>query len=203
MSTSEKRRKDPDKAADRRRQVLEAAAACFGRSGFHGASMSEISKAAGMSAGHIYNYFDGKDAIIAAFVEDNVARVFELLADLGEQPDILQAMLNDLPRSIKENMDREAWALQFEISAEATRNPAIAAVVTDADRRTRTHFRAILSAGRAQHGLAADEATIEGRSETIIALIQGLHARALHNPGLDETSILDSYILAIRGLLYG
>jgi AcrR family transcriptional regulator len=203
MSTSEKRRKDPDKAADRRRQVLEAAAACFGRSGFHGASMSEISKAAGMSAGHIYNYFDGKDAIIAAFVEDNVARVFELLADLGGQPDILQAMLDDLPRSIKENMGREAWALQFEISAEATRNPAIAAVVTDADRRTRTHFRAILSAGRAQHGLAVDEATIEGRSETIIALIQGLHARALHNPGLDEASILDSYLLAIRGLLYG
>jgi AcrR family transcriptional regulator len=203
MSTSEKRRKDPDKAADRRRQVLDAAAACFGRSGFHGASMSEISKAAGMSAGHIYNYFDGKDAIIAAFVEDNVARVFELLADLGEQPDILQAMLDDLPRSIKENMGREAWALQFEISAEATRNPAIAAVVTDADRRTRTHFRAILSAGRVQHGLAVDEATIEGRSETIIALIQGLHARALYNPGLDEACILDSYLVVIRGLLYG
>jgi AcrR family transcriptional regulator len=202
MSTTEKRRKDPDKAADRRRQVLEAAAACFGRSGFHGASMSEISKAAGMSAGHIYNYFDGKDAIIAAFVEDNVARVFELLANLGEQPDILKAMLEDLPRSIRENMGRDAWALQFEISAEATRNPAIAAVVTDADRRTRNHFRAILSAGRAHPGLAVDDATIEGRSETIIALIQGLHARALHNPGLSEATILDSYLLAIKALLY-
>jgi len=202
MSTTEKRRKDPDKAADRRRQVLEAAAACFGRSGFHGASMSEISKAAGMSAGHIYNYFDSKDAIIAAFVEDNAARVFELLAGLGEQPDILQAMLDDLPNSVRDNMARESWALQFEISAEATRNPAIAAVVADADRRTRTHFRAILATGRAQHGLAADDATLDGRSETIIALFQGLHARALHNPDLDEASVLESFRLAIRGLLY-
>jgi len=82
MSTTEKRHSDPERAQLRRNQVLEAAASCFRRSGFHGASMAEISKAAGMSAGHIYNYFDGKDAIIAAFVEQNVERVAALMHDL-------------------------------------------------------------------------------------------------------------------------
>ena len=37
----------------RRQQILSAAARCFREKGFHGASISQISKAAGMSAGHI------------------------------------------------------------------------------------------------------------------------------------------------------
>ena len=80
---TEKRHIDPERAANRRRQVLDAAATCFRRSGFHGASMSEISKAAGMSAGHIYNYFASKDAIIAAFVEENETRVKGIISDIG------------------------------------------------------------------------------------------------------------------------
>ena len=111
MTITEKRHQDPERAAGRRRQVLDAAAACFGRSGFHGASMAEISKAAGMSAGHIYNYFDGKDAIIAAFVEENVERVSALLRDLETRGDPLQALLDDVPKSVREHIDRETWKL--------------------------------------------------------------------------------------------
>ena len=39
-----------DRALARRQQVLDAAAECFRRRGFHGASMAEIAKTAGMSA---------------------------------------------------------------------------------------------------------------------------------------------------------
>ena len=58
-----------DRAQARRQQVLTAAAECFRRRGFHGASMAEIAKTAGMSAGHIYNLFENKDDVIAAIVE--------------------------------------------------------------------------------------------------------------------------------------
>jgi AcrR family transcriptional regulator len=60
---------ESDRAAQRRHQVLDAAAICFRNHGFHGASMAQISKTAGMSPGHIYHYFDNKEAIIAAIVE--------------------------------------------------------------------------------------------------------------------------------------
>lgn len=125
---TEKRHIDPERAANRRRQVLDAAATCFRRSGFHGASMSEISKAAGMSAGHIYNYFASKDAIIAAFVEENETRVMGIISDIGSQPDPLQAIIDDVDQSIRDNLDPDYWALPLEIAAESARNPAIAAL---------------------------------------------------------------------------
>ncbi|GGY53654.1 TetR/AcrR family transcriptional regulator [Pseudoduganella sp. SL102] len=202
MSTTEKRHHDPEKARHRRRQVLDAAAACFGRSGFHGASMAEISKAAGMSAGHIYNYFDSKDAIIAAFVEENVERVSALMRGFELKEDPLQALLDEVPRSVRDDLDPQTWILPLEITAEASRNPKIAAVARDADRRTRELFRVILKVGRQRHGLSVEDAVLDGRMNAIIAMFQGLPVRAVHNPDMDPDVLTESFRLALRALLF-
>lgn len=68
------------KAELRRQQILDAAAECFRKSGFHGASMSEIAKSFGMSAGHIYNYFESKEAIIEAMVKRDLDQALERIA---------------------------------------------------------------------------------------------------------------------------
>lgn len=201
MRITEKRHTDPERAQSRRRQVLDAAATCFSRSGFHGASMAEISKAAGMSAGHIYNYFDGKDAIIAAFVEEEVERVALLLRDLEQKDDPLQAIVDESDNSVDEHMAPDFWKLKLEIFAEASRNPKVAAVLVHADSRMRGQFRAIVKAGRERHGLAADDGTIDGRLEATIALFQGLALRALHNPELDKAALKRAYRVGLGALL--
>lgn len=202
MSTTEKRHSDPERAQVRRKQVLDAAASCFGRSGFHGASMAEISKAAGMSAGHIYNYFDSKDAIIAAFVEQNVERVSALMRDLEQRTDPLQAMVDDVAKSVREHFDPNTWPLALEVSAEAARNPKIAAVVHDADRRSRAQFRAILKSARERHQLASDDDTIDGLMECTIALFQGLDVRVVHHPSLNEAALARHMGIAMKALLF-
>ena len=50
---------------DPRRRILDAAASCFTRLGFHGASMQEICAAAEMSPGALYRYFPSKDQLLA------------------------------------------------------------------------------------------------------------------------------------------
>ena len=55
--------------ANRRQQILDAAASCFARNGFHRTSMQDIVKESGLSAGLIYRYFTGKDDMIVAIVE--------------------------------------------------------------------------------------------------------------------------------------
>jgi AcrR family transcriptional regulator len=86
---------ESDRAAQRRHQVLDAAAICFRNHGFHGASMAQISKTAGMSPGHIYHYFDNKEAIIAAIVERDMEEMMEWTGQIFySSDDILQSMLD-------------------------------------------------------------------------------------------------------------
>jgi AcrR family transcriptional regulator len=202
MSNNGKRHNDADRAQVRRQQVLDAAAICFKRSGFHGASMSEISKAAGMSAGHIYNYFDSKDAIIAAFVEQNVERVSAILRDLEQRADPLKGLVDDAEGSVADHVESDRIALQLEIWAEASRNPAIAAVVRDADLRSRTYFRNVLKAARERHQLDASDDTVDGLMEAVIAIFHGLHVRAIHNPGAARPAIVASVRNALRAMLF-
>src|SRR5690625_5601116 len=60
---------DTPKGEARRAQILDAAAECFRREGFHGASMGRIAAAAGMSRGHVFHYFKRKDDIVEAIVD--------------------------------------------------------------------------------------------------------------------------------------
>lgn len=79
----------------RRDQILDAARICFARKGFHRASMADVIRESGLSAGAIYRYFTGKDEISAALAARTVAPLEGLLADLAAQhplpplPDIM------------------------------------------------------------------------------------------------------------------
>jgi AcrR family transcriptional regulator len=196
-----KRNIDPERAQSRRTQVLDAAAVCFSRSGFHGASMSEISRQAGMSAGHIYNYFDNKDAIIMAFVGIRMEHVRNRLGLMETADDPLEYMFHDIGTVVEQHLDPDFWGVSLEIFAEASRNPTIAAALQEADASARAQLRPLLVRGRAQRGLAIDDATIDGRIEAIIALYNGLALRSLHNPALDRHSVAAAFEVAMRALL--
>ena len=52
------------------RAILDAAAIEFGDNGFHQASISDITRRAGVALGSFYTYFDSKDAVFRALVRD-------------------------------------------------------------------------------------------------------------------------------------
>lgn len=53
---------------EKARQILDGARAVFLRDGFDGASMNDIAKAAGVSKGTLYVYFQSKDQLFAALI---------------------------------------------------------------------------------------------------------------------------------------
>lgn len=57
-------------AAARRGQILEAARRVFAERGFRRATTREVARAAGISEGTIYNYFEDKDALLMALLEE-------------------------------------------------------------------------------------------------------------------------------------
>jgi len=62
------------------RAILDAAAAEFGEKGFHEASVSGITRRAGVALGSFYTYFHTKDAVFRALVRDMSARVRDHVA---------------------------------------------------------------------------------------------------------------------------
>jgi AcrR family transcriptional regulator len=57
------------------RLLLDAAAAEFGEKGFHESSVVSITQRAGVALGSFYTYFDSKDSLFRALVQDMSAQV--------------------------------------------------------------------------------------------------------------------------------
>lgn len=132
MSQPAKKHPNMARAQARRQQVLAAAEECFLQRGFHNASMAEISRAAGMSAGHIYNYFENKEAIIAAIVSQHIDASLAAFDKLPEsKAEVVLALRQIAHERIFEFSDKRNAALMFDILAEASRGHGMAQVVQD------------------------------------------------------------------------
>ncbi len=57
-----------DRGRRTRRRILDAAEQVFGRDGFHGASIVDITRAAGVAQGTFYLYFPNKEALFVELV---------------------------------------------------------------------------------------------------------------------------------------
>jgi AcrR family transcriptional regulator len=182
------------------RQVLEAAAVCFAEEGFHGTSMAKLAKSAGMSVGHIYHYFDSKEAIIAAIVEQELAKRLEVFEQLEKQDDVLQALIDRADQGLAARMDKRETGLRLEILAEAGRNPRIAAALRDADEAARRTFRQVVAKAVGRRA-ALSAADLEARIEVVIGVFDGMMIRAVRHPDLDRAAALRALKLAIRHLL--
>ena len=111
---------DKDRAQARREQVLKAAAACFQRHGFHGASMAQISHEAGMSVGHIYHYFANKEAIIAAIVAGDQQQILAIDDEIRSHDDWARAMVEHVPRGLERSVEGQRGPLLLEVLAAAS-----------------------------------------------------------------------------------
>ncbi|HVX29623.1 MAG TPA: TetR/AcrR family transcriptional regulator [Nitrolancea sp.] len=71
-----------DRTGERRAQILQAAAAVYARQGIDGARMDDIVVESGLSKGTLYWYFDSKDDITIALVDEMINGEFEQLRQL-------------------------------------------------------------------------------------------------------------------------
>lgn len=184
-----------------RDRILEAAAECFVRSGFHNASMANISEAAGMSPGLIYRYFDNKNAIILAIVESQLAVVQQRICDMRNREDLGDAMLDYFERYDEKGSDSVSTPLFLEISAEAVRDPDIASAVKSVDRAVRKAIAEWLHRSKEDggYGLPADVA--EERALMLILFTDGLKARKAREPDIDRRCLANAINRAAEVLI--
>ena len=180
----------------RRAQILDAAAICFVEQGFHGAGMARIAEQANMSAGHIYHYFENKDAIIEAIIDREADIHTEKMMSFHDIPreELAHELVERADEGVRTNTDPFQSALNLEIIAEAQRNPHIAEKLRANDAETRKAFQNLLSE---KLGLS----DVEGRVELMFTLFGGLPIRILRNPDLDREGLTRYLRQVIRAIL--
>lgn len=183
----------------RRQQILDAACERVRQSGFHGASMADIAKVAGLSVGQIYRYFENKEAIIAAIVEQDLAEMRDKFAELESQPGTLADAIDEhLPESIDKCFEPGRAALALEVIAEAARNPKVAAIVRSADDQERQMARSLMERSRKPEW---SEAEFQARCEAIGLIFDGLLMRGVNHPDLDREALGKVLRSTVRHLL--
>ncbi|WP_157670966.1 TetR/AcrR family transcriptional regulator [Chitinibacter sp. GC72] len=180
---------DIDKAELRRLQVLDAAAACFRLAGFHAASMASIAKAAGMSVGHIYHYFANKEAIISAIIDREQHKQLQVIHMLLRAENTIEALIEHAEQGLADSLDLSNSALNFEMIAEASRNPKVAEMLQASNRVLHEFGKDIITKARADLPALSEEDN-NARCDLIISLFDGLSMRAISNPRLNTQAVL-------------
>lgn len=190
-----------ERAQARRQQVLDAASDCFRRKGFHGASMAEIAKLAGMSPGHIYNLFTNKEDIIGAIVERNQIKLSEIVQTMKSSDDVHAAMIEEVGSGVRDVTEPAMAALGLEVLAEAGRNPKVAEIVQAADAQGRVMLKDLMCRAwqTSAAGRIPDDA--DARVEVLAAIFDGLTARSVYNPTLDHAAVTRVVQRVIQTLL--
>jgi TetR/AcrR family fatty acid metabolism transcriptional regulator len=72
-------------AADRRRQILDAAVRVFARQGFHTCRVSDIADEAGVAYGLVYHYFQSKEQVLDTLFVDRWSILLEAIAEIDSR----------------------------------------------------------------------------------------------------------------------
>lgn len=183
----------------RRRQILDAAAACFARKGFRQTTMDEICRESDLSMGAVYRYFRSKEQIIEAMAEAARARRGELVVAMREATSTREALeaLAHTFFSVLE-YDWEAWALEPELWAEALRNPGVERMVTETMEGIREPLTELVREAQEQ-GEIDPELDADSAARVIVSFFDGLVLQRALDPALDVWR----YVEVMRGLLRG
>ena len=156
-----------------------------------------------MSAGHIYNYFSNKEAIIEALVEPRTQEFLDMIdtdkfADLPPE----ERMDKELGQVVDAYLNLDNTSLSIAIMNEALINPKVYEIVVAAASKGRNHIvEAQLLAMKEERRYAPPYEVIESRCMTIRAMLEGLRLAHIFTPEMDVPLVREMAIKRIKQIL--
>lgn len=131
---------------EKARQILDGAREVFLRDGFDGASMNDIARAAGVSKGTLYAYFESKEQLFVALIRHDKRQQAERACLWGERGGETPAeTLRRIGRTVLDTMTRpEHVALVRTVMAAAPKFPAVGRAFYDSGPKYGTARFAVL-----------------------------------------------------------
>ena len=114
----------PDRAKERRQQIMQAAMACFARKGYHKTTMDDIVAESSLSKGTLYWYFKSKDELFFSLVNAFFLEIQQDLDAIFDQPSSATEKLRTLAHEFARFYEEVAEFLNvfFEFWIQGTRN---------------------------------------------------------------------------------
>jgi len=135
-----------EQVANHQKEILAAAGRLFRQRGFHGVTVAEIMKEAGLTHGAFYGYFPSKEALIAEAIGDALP-----LAPASAKPRRPAAEFADGYLSAKHRDNRASSCLFSSLGTEAARgSDELRHRMTEAVRRRLDHLAAEAEGGTAE-----------------------------------------------------
>jgi AcrR family transcriptional regulator len=189
-------------SAARREQILDGAWRAFARSGFHRATMQDVVRESGLSAGAVYSYFRSKEDIVAVAGEllrtELVGALEQVLADPDAAPDpaeVVEFLLGQAASFGTRPDGTDLTRIAVFVWAEALRDDDLRQVVGDLYGRIRDLLTELARRRRAA-GLLPADADPAAVGAALFALFPG-YLMQRHVLGDLEPA---SYVAGIRAL---
>jgi TetR/AcrR family transcriptional regulator, transcriptional repressor of aconitase len=192
-------RVDDGYLASRRRQIMDAAIACFAREGFHRATMADIVAETGLSAGAIYRYFPAKEDIVAAIAAEHHAREAAVLTgaeEATEAGDVLRDLARVSLGRLSDAAEQRWRRVTVQLWGEALRDERVMGIVRSGLDEPLEIIAALLRRAQ-QDGSVPPGIDPDSAARVCAAIFQGLVLQQAWDPGLD----IDGYIDAVIALI--
>ena len=182
----------------RRRQIMDAAAACFARDGFHRTTMADIVAETGLSAGAIYRYFPAKEDIVAAIAAEHHEREAAVLAADAGPGELLRDLARVSLGRLADPAEQRWRRVTVQLWSEALRTERVMGIVRSGLDEPLEIIAGVLRRGQ-QDGSVPAGVDPESMARVCAAIFQGLVLQQTWDPGLD----IDGYIDAVLALIDG
>ncbi|MDT0610936.1 TetR/AcrR family transcriptional regulator [Streptomyces lancefieldiae] len=169
----------------RRRQILDGAARCFARNGFHATSMQDVLKEVDLSAGAVYRYFSGKEELIEAIVTEVLGTVRDMYerAALESPPpmpdELIVRTLTHMTQGRSAVGEDGEWLfprLMIQVWAETLRNEQLSATLSEGFGKVRAAWVKVVARYQ-ETGMMRDDVDPDAVVRTLMATAQGLGAQ--------------------------
>ena len=183
----------------RREHILDAAAACFARAGFHRTTMQDICKEALISPGALYVYFASKEDLIAGISERDRAEFAERFAEVSAAPDTMKGLAALGEHYFVEEAAQKLM-IGLEIGLESTRNPKVGEIYRAVDRFVTESFEKLFRRLAAEGRIAPDlDIATVARLFSLIG--DGMCMRRALDPDFDAKTLVPAALKLVAKLL--
>jgi len=164
----------------RRKTLIDAAWRCVARGGYRTLSVDDVCVEAGLSKGAFYTYFNQKQDLLLALLDDDAAELSELVADAASKPGGVEQIRRFVAAVVDRGSDAVAVQLRADLWAEISSDDVLRARFLEAMQQRRARLARLIDAAVASGELV--DVPANALAAIFLALGDGLMLHRVLDP---------------------